>query len=123
MGKMLKAEEKNRVLSDAEVIEIVKSYSARYKALDVYTGLNDTDFFGAYLHFNESHLPNPNVSFKDEKFPQITSNMFAIMESKICKDLQEALLQRFELIKSYNKGHKDSVNKSMMGKALLQKMK
>ena len=122
MAKMLKAEEKNRILSDEEIIAIVKSQSARYKHLEIYTGLNDIDFFGAYLHFNEKNLPSPNVSFKDEKFPQITSNMFAIMESKICKDLQDALLQRFELIKSYNRSNTDSVNKSMMGKALLQKM-
>lgn len=124
MGKILKAEEKNRVLSDEEVVAIVKSCSSRYKALDVYTGLNDTDFFGAYLHFNEVNLPSIMTGYTNPEYPQLTANMFTIVEQKICRELQDLLLQRFELIKSYNReSGRNSIKKSMMGKALIQSMK
>ncbi len=118
MAKMLKAPEKTRVLSDDEVVKIVKENSSRYLVLQRYQSLDDKTFFSAYLQFTEGILPQGNPAFVDKRYPQITSNMFYIVESRECKNLITELNLRFENLRKTHTVYKNARDKEYFGKAL-----
>ena len=116
MAKELKAKPDNRVLADEEVVKIVAKFSPRYKILDSMLRMDDDTFYNKYLEFKEHELPMYLTNFRSEKYPQLTANLFYVVEMRECKKLNADVLRRFNMIKESR--HPTWKDKSLRGRYL-----
>lgn len=120
-AKMLKEPEPMKILSDEEVIEIVLKYSARYGKLKTFQMMDDEAFRENWIKFKEADLPPSNRTFSSINHPQITANMFYIVETRECKRLLREFSERFDEIKERLFAKKSIREKEYMGRDVVRR--
>lgn len=114
--KTLDIPREHRVLTDDEVVDIVKNTSRRYRYISDFLALGDDAFSERYVRFNDHELPPPNSNFYSEDIPQLSSNLYYIIEMRECKVLYNQLMRRYEQIKQ--SAYVNPKDKSLRGRYL-----
>ncbi len=118
--KVLNKKPSQQLLTEEQVLAVVKEKSMRYRSLLAFTELNPDAFYESWRRFREDELPKPNVSFKDPKYPLITANRFATVEANLCRKMKDQLLDNFEQIRNYRMYNRDITQKIQKGKDLMK---
>ena len=117
-----KVNRESGMMSEADVNKFVKARSKRYQTLYAMMAKSDLDFYKSYQGFMENHLPVPVVNFSDEKCPQITANMFRIVEQRECHNLQIAMKDRYEELRDKKGFGRNIIVKERKGKNIIKNM-
>jgi hypothetical protein len=118
--KVLKKNQSQQLLTEDQIMAVVKEKSMRYQALLAFSTLDPDAFYEAWRSFREDELPKPNVSFFDPKYPLITANRFATVEANLCRKMKDQLLDNFEQIQKYRMYNRDITQKIQKGKDLMR---